>query len=1518
MKHLFSLVLRMRPVGPVSDWTPCARAGVRARGYCDRSETGPTGRHAGQVAERLPFRPEARGFRYAAHLLRSQVAGLGVGLALLAGSGVPASAQTTQARADLSVFAGTVSAGAVDGTGSAARFFNPAGVARDQNGNLYVADTGNGTIRKITPAGAVTTLAGAPGAWGATDASGAAARFAAPLHLAIDSAGNVFVADSANSAIRKITAAGVVTTFDLSAADPVVNAPSGIAVTSDGQTVYFSDRGNNVVRRIVGSGPVTVFAGDPRRSGTADGQGSAARFYEPAGLAIDAAGNLYVADSRNHTIRKITSAGAVTTLAGTAGVPGTTDAAGLAAKFYLPRAVAVDAAGNVFVADAGNHTVRRIAASGAAVTTLAGTAERAGSATGTGAAAQFDLPAGLAALADGTVYVADSRNHAIRRITTAGVVTTFAGVAPASTNGTGTAARFRQPRALACDGAGNLYVADTLNSTIRKLTPGGVATTLAGTAGATGSADGTGAAARFLQPEGVLAADDGTVYVADTLNHTIRKITTAGVVTTLAGTAGEPGDADGAGAAARFRHPQGLAFDNDGNLIVADTFNNLIRRVTPAGAVTTVAGNSSAYGFGTRDGTGTQVQFCYPTAVAVNAAGEIFVADSNNAAIRKIVGGTVSTAYGVAESFGTSDGDSGDMRFRRPMALAFDGDGNLLVADPDAETVRLIATDGTSHTIAGFGDVAGAADGAGPLARLSAPHGVAVAPDGTIYIADTGNHVIRRGTVEWATPPAITQQPKKSAGVTPYTVTIRATSANDVLHYRWQFLPKWGSWTDCATDARFTGADTDTLVIPGMSMALVETEVRCLVDNGFSTTVATDASTLWIAGDNEVRITGDVSDVELIVDVTRLAGADKPNTNWGSSWGIVDGVGAAAKFSGPRGIVIDAAGVAYVADAAGGTIRKVLPDGTVTTLAGKAGTGEGEGWGNVDGTGAAARLAGPQALAFAPDGNIVVADTDNGTLRRVTPAGVVTTIADGAGQPYRFHRPQGVAVDTLGTIYVSDTDDQTVRKIDADGVVRLVAGRSLRSGAQDGALGVATFGSPTALAVDAAGTLYVADRANHTIRRIAADGTVTTIAGMNCEPGTDDGVGAAARFNGPAGLAVDSRGVLYVADTGNHAVRQIDPDGRVRTIAGRKPSGQDRGYGDTDGAGASARFWNPWGVACDNRGNLLVTDAGNSKVRRLVVHVPSIGETIDFGINTNGNPGGFQWQAQSPGSTAWTDIATGGPYTTSGYGDGGNLSVVLAALHDGYKFRCHVSRAYDNSHLDGSTAVVAVGIAPTITVHPAARSAAAGQSVTFTVTAKGTPAAFAYRWQRKPSGSSTWGDLADGATYRGTGTATLTLTGIDGGMNGDQFRCVVDNYVAPAATSGPATLTATGEAYIDFESWRVGNSVAGGVGDDPSGSGITNFARYAFGLAPSGPVTQPVTVTPVSGGGGQYLQVAFKRKSAATDIRYVIEHSADLVTWATLKTIAPGVPLDVLEQDTVAIGSVPRRFLRVRVERLAK
>lgn len=325
-------------------------------------------------------------------------------------------------------------------------------------------------------------------------------------------------------------------------------------------------------------------------------------------------------------------------------------------------------------------------------------------------------------------------------------------------------------------------------------------------------------------------------------------------------------------------------------------------------------------------------------------------------------------------------------------------------------------------------------------------------------------------------------------------------------------------------------------------------------------------------------------------------------------------------------------------------------------------------------------------------------------------------------------------------------------------------------------------------------------------------------------------------------------------------------------------------------------------------------DAGNSKVRRVATALPAAGTSYSYGLGTVGNPGGFQWQAQAPGSATWTDISTGGPYTASSWGDGGSLAVVAATSFDGYHFRCHVTRPYDNSSVYGRAAVLVVGISPTVTTQPLAASATAGQGATFTVAATGTPAAFAHRWQRKPFGSSTWANLADGAAYRGTGTATLTLTAVGGAMSGDQFRCVVDNYVAPAATSSAATLTASGEAYVDFASWSVANLVTGGAGADPDGAGITNLARYAFGTAAHGRVADPVAITATTGAGSRYLLVGFKRKAAAADVHYVIQASTDLVSWTTLKTIEPGAPVDVLEQDTVAIGSVPRRFLRVRVE----
>ncbi|MEO6875121.1 MAG: FG-GAP-like repeat-containing protein [Opitutaceae bacterium] len=341
----------------------------------------------------------------------------------------------------------------------------------------------------------------------------------------------------------------------------------------------------------------TTLAGTAGSNGSIDATGSAARFFRPYGLAVDAVGSVYVADTYNSTIRKITSDGVVTTFAGTAGSPGSTDATGSAARFDLPGGVALDSNGNVYVADTYNSTIRKITPAGV-TTTFAGLAGSPGSADGTGSAARFNNPIGLASDTSDNIYVADTVNDTIRKITSAGVVSTLAGTAGSagSTDATGSAARFYQPYGVAVDGAGNVYVADTNNSTIRKITSAGVVSTLAGTASSTGSLDATGSAARFNNPFSVAVDGSGNVYVADTTNSTVRKITTEGVVTTLAGSAGFIGSTDAAGSAARFNYLGGIAVNGSGVLYVADSFNYIIRRgEVVAATITSQPGNQNAH-----------------------------------------------------------------------------------------------------------------------------------------------------------------------------------------------------------------------------------------------------------------------------------------------------------------------------------------------------------------------------------------------------------------------------------------------------------------------------------------------------------------------------------------------------------------------------------------------------------------------------------------------------------------------------------------------------------------------------------------------------------------------------------------------------------------------------------------------------------------------------------------------------------------------------------------------------------
>ncbi len=325
------------------------------------------------------------------------------------------------------------------------------------------------------------------------------------------------------------------------------------------------------------------------------------------------------------------------------------------------------------------------------VTTLAGQVLVNGNTNGPAATATFNDPAALVADAAGNFYIADSQNHVIRKIGTNGIVSTFVGqmATPGSQDGSGLQAQFDTPCGIAIGPGGDFYISDTGNHTLRKITPTGVVTTMAGRPGESGFTNGTGGAARFNSPLGIAVGANGTVYVADSGNQLIREISAAGTVTTLAGSPENWGRDDGMGSAARFNGPVGVALDHQGNLLVSDSWNHTIRKITPEGIVSTWAGRPGVDG--QADGAATSATFCKPAELAMDRSDNLFVADSGNHVIRKISNtGRVSTVTGRAGASGAADGNNGTARFFNPYGLAVAPDGSLIVADAYNELLRVV------------------------------------------------------------------------------------------------------------------------------------------------------------------------------------------------------------------------------------------------------------------------------------------------------------------------------------------------------------------------------------------------------------------------------------------------------------------------------------------------------------------------------------------------------------------------------------------------------------------------------------------------------------------------------------------------------------------------------------------------------------------------------------------------------------------------------------------------------------
>jgi sugar lactone lactonase YvrE len=1033
------------------------------------------------------------------------------------------------ANASVSTWVGSGGTGAANGAGQAATLYIPRGLAADASGAVVIADCNNNLVRFVSASAMVSTLAGSSG--GYAEGVGATARFSVPYAVAADGAGSVVVADTGNNRLRWVTYSGVTSFLAGSGAAGCVagtgsgasfSSINGVAVALDGsRTVFASDGVCHSIFSVSANGAVRTLAGSSGAAGFADGLGALARLSYPSGVAVDGAGAVYFTDQNNFRVRRVAPNGNVTTIAG-AGGPGRANGAALGATFNRPWGLAFDANASaaganasgawsvLWVADYQNSQLRRL---DCVVPPPSPTSTRSPSVSPSATPSNSRTPS-----------ITPSFSSSISTTRSAGApcvnaVSTLAGSgATGFLDGAAAVAQFRYVDSLAVNlSSGMIFGTDLQNNRLRTIDTSGVVGTLA---------------AGFSNPCGI-AIQGGRLLVADQGAHRVRAVDAAtGALTNFAGSGVAAFYADGVGTGAGIPGPVGALFGPDGTLFVTDASHRL-RAISPAGSVTTLAGNGSG---AFADGVGTLAAFFSPAHLDVDAArGLLYLADWNNHRVRSyslgtgavstLVGGAAAGGGGVpANAVGTA------ALLWGPYSVAYEPRSlTLFIGENAGSRIRRLNTvSGLVTVLAGYGGL-GFSDGVGTSMGFNQPSGIALDATGSqLYVSDKNNHRIRTALTcnSYTSSPSPTPSPSETG--TPSASPSPTGSAASALACSVRTVA--GSLAGVNIQGAVQAADgvggCAALSAP-RGLALAPSGAVVAFSDQFNNLIRSLDLRTWA--------------------VSTLAGSSALQ---GSANGPALG---GASFFYPTGLAYNASGALFISDFNNHRLR-VLAGGVVFTLAGTGATPNAY----VNGPAAAATFAKPYGLAVGGDGTLYVADSWNHAVRTVTPLGEVGTLAgqlssappnassggyadDLVGTSARFSQPTGVAFHApSNTIFVADTSNNLIRAVLASsGATSTLAGSPGVSGFADGAGAGARFNRPRAVSLSPGGYLLVADYQSHYVRAVSLAGAVTTLAG-NGSAAWADGWGArgSALFQPNAVLGLDAATSL-IADTGNNLLRVL-------------------------------------------------------------------------------------------------------------------------------------------------------------------------------------------------------------------------------------------------------------------------------------------------------------------------------------------------------------------------------------------